>query len=123
MAKIIGLGGIFFQSSNPEKLREWYKEVLGLHSESWGAIFPFQENEPGYQVWSVFPKDSKYYEPSKSPFMINLRVDDLDAYLEEIKAKNVTLVGDPDSGEFGKFAWILDPDGNKLELWEPPKKE
>jgi catechol 2,3-dioxygenase-like lactoylglutathione lyase family enzyme len=123
MAKIIGLGGIFFQSSNPEKLRAWYKEVLGLHSESWGAIFPFQENEPGYQVWSVFPKDAKYYAPSTSPFMVNLRVDDLDAFLEEIKKKNVTLVGDPDSGEFGKFAWILDPDGNKLELWEPPKKD
>lgn len=123
MAKIIGLGGIFFQSSNPEKLHAWYKDVLGLHSESWGAIFPFQENEPGYQVWSVFPKDAKYYAPSTSPFMVNLRVDDLDAFLEEIKKKNVTLVGDPDSGEFGKFAWILDPDGNKLELWEPPKKD
>ncbi|HRE74425.1 MAG TPA: VOC family protein [Flavobacteriales bacterium] len=121
MAKIIGLGGIFFKSPDPAALRKWYCEVLGIKAEEWGTVFPFTENESGYNVWSVMKSDTEYFSPSTSSFMINFRVDDLDVFIAELIKKNISLCGDPQMGEYGKFAWILDPDGNKLELWQPPQ--
>lgn len=122
MAKIIGLGGVFFKSKNPEELRKWYSEKLGLHSESWGAMFPFSEKEIGYQVWSPTKIDNNYFAPSESSFMINFRVDNLEEFMEQLAKNGVELIGKPDFSDYGKFAWVLDPDGNKIELWEAPKK-
>lgn len=121
MSGIVGLGGVFFKSENPELLRKWYHEKLGIPSESWGTTFAFQKNEPGYQVWSPFRKDTTYFAPSTSSFMINFRVSNLEQFLSELREKNVEIVGTPEKSEFGFFAWILDPEGNKIELWEPPQ--
>lgn len=122
MAGIIGIGGVFFKSQDPEALRKWYLEKLGINSEAWGSIFPFRKEENGYQVWCPFKADTTYFSPGTSSFMINFRVEDLDGFLQELQAKKVELAGTPESGEYGKFAWVMDPDGNKIELWEPPVK-
>ena len=125
MKKVIGLGGVFFKCKDPEAQKKWYREHLGIESESWGAQFFYkQESENGkhdYNVWSPFKSDTPYFNPSQSTFMINYRVDNLDALLVELQKSGIDLVGHPEESEFGKFAWIMDPEGNKLELWEPPK--
>ena len=101
-------------------MRAWYQENLGIPMESWGAQLNWKAdpNPEPYSVLSFFKEGSEYMEPSKSGFMLNLRVDDLDATLADLRQKGVTIVGDPVSEEFGKFGWILDPDGNKIELWQ-----
>jgi predicted enzyme related to lactoylglutathione lyase len=125
MRKVIGLGGIFFKSNDPQKTREWYKTHLGIESESWGAQFNWRDNDnpeiKGSTAWSPFKKETTYFEPSDKPFMINYRVENLDVLLVELDQAGITQIGEMVSDEFGKFAWIMDPDGNKLELWEPPK--
>ena len=125
MKRVTGIGGIFYKSKDPDRLREWYRKHLGIESESWGS-FSFQwRDDPGYEdgqtVWSVFPADTKYFDPSNSSFMIDFRVEDLDWLLTQLRAEGIDV--DPKSGEasdFGKFGWIMDPDGNRVELWEPP---
>ena len=101
----------------------WYRDHLGLPTQPWGAPFLWQESEApdktGYTVWSPFDADSTYFAPSKQSFMINYRVDDLEALLADLKAKGVTVVGEMQTEPNGKFGWILDPEGNKIELWEP----
>ncbi|MBL7807698.1 MAG: VOC family protein [Saprospiraceae bacterium] len=106
-----------------ETTRAWYAQHLGIDMESWGAVFPYKNdpNEEAYSNLSFFKEDSNYLAPSTSRFMINFRVDDLDGLLEKLKAAGVPLVGNPENIEFGKFAWIMDPEGNKIELWEQPK--
>ena len=124
MAKITGIGGVFFKSRGDHAaLAAWYQKHLGLKLEDFGgAILRWPDDKAGdggQTVWHVAGKDSQWFSPSKSSFMINYRVDDLDGILKQLRAGGVTIVQGPDSDENGKFAWIMDPDENKVELWEP----
>ena len=121
MKKVTGIGGIFFKAKDPEQLRAWYRKHLGIESESWGFTFSWQDDpqkDGGQTVWSVFPADTKHFEPSHSSFMINFRVEDLDWLLTQLRAEGVD--SKMEASEFGKFGWIMDPEGNRIELWEPP---
>jgi predicted enzyme related to lactoylglutathione lyase len=126
MAKVTGLGGVFFKAENPGKQYEWYQKHLGIVSESdgSGAIFHWrQADDPkqrGMTVWSVFPRDTAYFGPGPSPFMVNYQVDDLDALLVRLAAEGVEIDPKRENHDYGKFAWIVDPEGNRIELWEPP---
>ena len=123
MKRVTGLGGVFFKTPDPDGVKDWYRKHLGIESEPWGFSFLWREldapEEKGCTVWSPFPSSTKYFEPSDQPYMINYRVDDLDALLAALAAEGVEIVGGPDTEENGKFAWILDPEGRKIELWEP----
>jgi predicted enzyme related to lactoylglutathione lyase len=124
MARITGIGGVFFKSRNDNAaLAAWYQKHLGLPLEGFGgAILRWPDDKAddnGLTVWHVAGRDSKWFSPSDSSFMINYRVDDLAEMLTQLKAAGVAVVGGPESHENGKFAWIMDPDGNKVELWEP----
>ncbi len=123
MAKVTGIGGVFFKSRNePAVLAQWYERHLGLKLEPWGgAILRWPEDrrdDGGLTVWTVAAQDSEWFAPSDSPFMINYRVDDLEALLAQLRADGVEVVAGPKSHENGLFAWIMDPAGNKLELWQ-----
>ncbi|MCX6151105.1 MAG: VOC family protein [Ignavibacteriales bacterium] len=124
MTRVTGIGGIFFKSKDPQKTRDWYNEHLGIQSESWGYSFEWRElDKPeikGSTIWSPFPDNTKYFQPSEKQFMINYRVDNLSELLEELRKEGVQVMEKTEESEFGKFGWILDPDGNKIELWEPP---
>lgn len=124
MAKITGIGGVFFKSRGKSaELAAWYRKHLGMPQEDWGgAILRWPEDraeDGGLTVWHVADGDTKWFSPSESSFMINYRVDNLVEMLDQLRAGGVKVVGGPESHENGKFAWILDPDGNKAELWEP----
>lgn len=122
--RITGVGGVFVRSKDPKALAAWYRDVLGVPVEAWGgAMLP--NNAPGrppYVVWSAFPQSTKYMDPSTREFMIDFAVDDLDAFLGKLKAKGVAVIKRDDSDPSGAFAWIIDPDGTKIELWQPKKK-
>ena len=122
MKRVIGIGGIFLKCSDVERSRNWYATHLGISLESWGAQFNFRDepNPEAYSVLSFFKSESPYFQPSNAAFMINFRVDDLDALVAALRQEGVELAGDPIAEEFGKFAWVIDPDGNKIELWEQP---
>ncbi|CCQ10201.1 Glyoxalase/Bleomycin resistance protein/Dioxygenase family protein [Pseudoalteromonas luteoviolacea B = ATCC 29581] len=124
MAKVTGIGGVFFKSTGDRaKLAKWYQDHLGLSLEPFGgAILHWQEdkaNDGGLTVWHVAEAQSEWFSPSSASFMINYRVDNLVELLAKLKADGVTILGEMEQHENGKFAWILDIDGNKLELWEP----
>ena len=124
MARITGIGGVFFKSrGDGAALAAWYRQHLGMALEDFGgAILRWPDDKAedgGLTVWHVASADSRWFSPSDSPFMINYRVDDLGALLTQLRADGVEIVGGPESHENGKFAWIMDPDGNKVELWEP----
>ena len=124
MAKVTGIGGVFFKSAGKgSELAAWYQKNLGIELESWGgSILKWTDDkvaDGGLTVWSTANSDSKWFSPSDSSFMINYRVDDLDELLASLKQNGVEILKGPDSEENGKFAWIMDPDGNKVELWEP----
>lgn len=124
MAKVTGIGGVFLKCrGDSAALAAWYQQHLGLPLETWGgAILRWPDDkaeDKGLTVWSLTDKDSQWFSPSDSAFMINYRVDDLDALLAQLQADGVAVVAGPESHENGKFAWIMDPDGNKVELWEP----
>ena len=118
---VTGIGGIFVRSKDPKALAAWYGTVLGIHMETWGgAILPYDAaGHPKMATWSAFPPGSDQMAPSTREFMINFAVDDLDAFVTRLKAHNVVILKRDDTDPFGKFAWILDPDGTKIELWEP----
>ena len=118
MAKVSGLGGVFYKVADPERTRAWYQEVLGIGGE-WGASFRWQDEsqDDPFSLLSPFKSDSDYFAPSTAGFMINLRVDDLDAMVEALEAKGIEILGTQNE-DYGKFAWILDPDGVKVELWQ-----
>ena len=127
MKRVVGIGGIFFKSKDPKALGAWYERHLGVTLEKYGGSkFPWRRaDDPEHKeltVWSPFAEDTKYFEPSQSPFMINYIVDDLDAVLDALKAEGVTVDDKRDDSPFGRFGWAMDPDGNRIELWEPPKK-
>jgi predicted enzyme related to lactoylglutathione lyase len=124
MAKVTGIGGVFLKcKGDAAALAEWYREHLGMPLESWGgAILRWPDdkaNDAGLTVWNLASHDSQWFSPSDSAFMINYRVDDLDALLVQLQAAGVAVIGGPEAHENGKFAWIMDPDGNKVELWQP----
>ncbi len=122
MAKVLGLGGIFFKAEDPAAVREWYARVLGFDVKSWGGAI-FNHPKTGKTNWSPFAADTKYFEPSAAPFMINFIVDDIDGVLAKAAAEGVEALGQQDEGGLGRFAWLLDPAGVKIELWEPAKSE
>lgn len=124
MAKVTGIGGVFFKSRGDHKaLAAWYQRHLGLTLSEWGgAVLRWPDDkaeDKGATVWHVAEKNSQWFSPSESSFMINYRVDDLDALIRQLKEGGVQILKGPESHENGKFAWIADPDGNKLELWQP----
>ena len=127
MERVIGLGGIFFKSKDPARLSAWYRKHLGLNVEDWGGV-TFQEGagsqlqplRKSFTLWSPFPDDTDYFRPSEKSYMINFRVHDLHAVLAELRQEGVEVDEKTDESEFGKFGWILDPDGTRIELWEPP---
>jgi len=127
MRRVIGLGGIFFKAKHPEKLGQWYRKHLGLNVEEWGGA-SFQEGagselKPGRQshiVWSPFEPETSYFAPSEKEFMINFRVHDLAAVLTALRAEGVEVDEKMEESEFGKFGWLMDPEGTRIELWEPP---
>ena len=124
MAKVTGIGGIFFKAKGDHKaLAAWYQTHLGIRLEPFGAAvlrWPDDTaNDKGVTVWSTAAADSKWFSPSESAFMINYRVDDMAGLLANLQAAGIEIVKGPESHENGKFAWIMDPDGNKVELWEP----
>ncbi|MEE8524601.1 MAG: VOC family protein [Thermoanaerobaculia bacterium] len=123
MKRVTGLGGVFFKTPDPDKLKDWYRKHLGIESDPWGFSFLWREledpDQKGYTVWSPFPDSTEYFDPGEQPYMINYRVDDLEALLPVLEAEGVQVVGGPDQEENGKFAWIVDPEGRKIELWEP----
>jgi catechol 2,3-dioxygenase-like lactoylglutathione lyase family enzyme len=116
MAKVTGLGGVFYKATDSAATSRWYKEMLGVGGE-WGATFAFAGDPEGYTVLSPFKATTDYFAPSEAGFMINLRVDDLDGMIADLGAKGIEILGRQDE-EYGKFAWILDCDGIKLELFE-----
>ena len=121
MEKVAGIGGIFFKASDPKALQAWYAANLGLPVDENGTIV-FEGSE-GQTVWSLFPRDTTYFAPSTAPFMVNYRVTNLEAMLAQLRAAGARVDEKIDSSEFGKFGWALDPEGNRIELWEPPRKK
>ena len=124
MAKITGIGGVFFKSStDPKALAAWYQRHLGLALEPWGgAVLRWaadQAGDGGVTAWHVADKDSQWFSPSTSSFMINYRVDDLDELVAQLRRDGVEIVKGPEVDDNGRFAWVMDPDGNKVELWQP----
>ncbi len=120
MKDILGIGGIFIKCRDKDNTLEWYKTVLGIDMQPWGAQFNWADDpsEKPYSILGLFKRSTDYFDPSEAPFMLNLRVRDLDELLVKLRAKNVTIVGEPTAEEYGKFAWILDPEGNKIELFQ-----
>ncbi len=119
--RITGIGGIFVTCKDKEALTKWYQDILGVPWDGYGSNFAFRDNlipNEAYSLWSAFPDDTDYLAPSTKEFMINFRVDDLKAFLETLKGKGVETVGEMLDEPYGKFAWIMDPEGTKIELWE-----
>ena len=122
MKRVTGVGGVFFKSEDPEKLKNWYAKHLGLNTDEYGCMFKMGGKEESHLLqWSVFKSDTDYMQPSTSPFMINYCVEDMEKLVEVLKSEGVEVVDDIAIYEYGKFVHIMDPDGNKIELWEPPK--
>ena len=119
--RVTGLGGFFFKTADPKKTKEWYRKHLGIPSNEYGWSFLWQDSEgnPGRTEWSPMKDDTPYFEPSKKQFMMNFRVEDLEGLLEVLKEEGVQIVGEMETYSYGKFGWIMDPEGNKVELWEP----
>lgn len=121
--KVTGIGGIFFRTNDPEKTKEWYGKNLGFAMSPHGSSFEFRNanrpDEINYLSWGAFPEDTEYFDPSQKEFMINYRVQHIDALVENLKANGVTVVDEIEEYDYGKFVHIMDNDGNKIELWEP----
>lgn len=125
--KALGVGGVFFRSPDPGKLAGWYRETLGLEVEAWGSTHgasfsPEAMPTNSFTVWSTFAADTEYFGNRSQAFMINLVVDDLDAALAKVRAGGGEVIPEKEEHDFGRFGWMVDPDGNRVELWEPPEK-
>ena len=125
MKGVTGIGGVFFKADNPSTLYQWYEKHLGIQLEpnGQGASFHWRDSQDqdAFTAWAIFPRNSDYFSPSRQPFMLNYRVDDLDGLLEELRAAGVWIDSKREDYDYGRFAWIMDPEGNRIELWEPPK--
>ena len=122
--KVTGIGGLFFKSKDTKASKDWYKKHLGFNTDDWGCTFWWKDkdgNECSTQ-WSPFKEDTDYFLPSKKDFMFNYRVENLEELLIQLKEEGVTIVGEIQEFDYGKFGWVLDNDGNKIELWEPIDK-
>ena len=124
MKRVIGIGGVFFKAKDPEKLRAWYKEHLGLQFDAYGSVVfdcPAEEEQRqiAQTVWSLFPEDTKYFDPSRASFMINYRVENLARLLDQLRDEGVEVEEKLEDFEYGRFGWVMDPEGNRIELWEP----
>ena len=121
--KVTGIGGIFFKAKDPKKMNDWYSKNLGLVTNEYGSLFEFRDAEQpeqkAYLQWSPFSENTDYFQPSKKEFMINYRVQNIEALVEELKSSGVQVVDEIATYEYGKFVHILDPENNKIELWEP----
>jgi predicted enzyme related to lactoylglutathione lyase len=125
MKRVTGIGGVFFQAKDPVALRAWYQKHLGIDVQQWGgAAFTWTDDtgKPanGTTVWSIGSAEGGHYAPSQAPFMINYRVADLAALLEALREEGCNVLEKTDDSEYGKFGWVIDPEGNKVELWQPP---
>lgn len=125
MKRVTGIGGIFIKAKDPDALRAWYRKHLGLDIQDWGGVAlqwqtPERPTPHGATVWSVFPSTSNYFAPSNAPFMVNYRVDDLRALLHTLRDEGCDVDTKTEETEYGKFGWVMDPEGNRVELWEPP---
>lgn len=123
MKKVTGVGGIFFKCQDPSKMKEWYQTHLGINTNQYGAVFEWYQGgdntKKGFTTWSPFKETTTYFEPSEKDFMINYRVEDLEALVAELKQNGVTILDDIETYDYGKFVHILDAEGNKVELWQP----
>lgn len=120
MKRVTGLGGVFFKADNPEKMQSWYAEHLGISGVfKWRELESPETTPPAQTIWSPFKKDTTYFAPSEKSFMINYRVENLAGLIAKLKEEGVTVIGEIAEYDYGKFGWILDPEGNKIELWEP----
>ena len=125
MKRVTGIGGIFFKSRDPKRLTDWYRTHLGMNIEAWGGMaFDWAgEDNPGgagSTIWSAFQDDTDNFAPSSAPFMINYRVADLHGLIAALREEGCQVLDKVDDSEYGKFGWVIDPDGNKVELWQPP---
>ena len=124
LKKVTGIGGLFFKAKDPKSLKEWYKNNLGMNIDQYGKMFDWREGDDashlGLTQWSIFNEKTKYFDPSEKSFMINYRVADLVSLVDELKSSGVTITDTLQSSEYGKFIHIMDIEGNKVELWEPP---
>lgn len=119
MKRVTGIGGVFFKTKDPQAMRNWYKQHLGFDTHAYGATFEGPDQQKGSITWSPFAEDTTYFDPSPKGFMLNFRVADLEALVTVLREEGVTFVGEMEVYDYGKFAWILDPEDNKIELWEP----
>jgi phosphoglycerate dehydrogenase-like enzyme/predicted enzyme related to lactoylglutathione lyase len=121
LKRVTGIGGLFFKTDNPKALKDWYKTHLGFNTDDWGCTFWWKDKngKDASTQWSPFKSDTNYFSPSKKDYMFNYRVENLEQLLIKLKEENVSIVGEIETYEYGKFCWILDSDGNKIELWEP----
>ena len=119
--RVTGIGGLFFKTKDPQQTKDWYQKHLGFNTDDWGCTFWWKDNEgnKASTQWSPFKDDTKYFAPSKKDYMFNYRVENLVELLAELEKEGVTIVGKMEEYDYGKFGWILDNDGNKIELWEP----
>lgn len=124
MKRVTGIGGLFFKTKDPKATKDWYKKHLGFNTDDYGSTFWWKDKEgkDSSTQWSLFKADTKHFEPSKKDFMFNYRVENLVALLAALKEEGVTILGEIEEYNYGKFGWILDNDGNKIELWEPIDK-
>ena len=125
MKRVTGIGGVFFKAKDPKALGAWYRTHLGINVEEWGgAAFRWADDNPdgaGSTIWNLFKADTSHFAPSASSFMINYRVDDLHALIAKLREEGCDVDEKVDESEFGKFGWVMDPEGNRVELWEPPE--
>jgi predicted enzyme related to lactoylglutathione lyase len=121
MERVLGVGGIFFKAKDPVQLKAWYRDNLGLPTDEHGETMFSAQGDPGaLLVWSPFPADTTYFAPSTAPFMINFRVKDLHAMLAQLRSAGAAVDDKVQEESYGKFGWVMDPEGNRIELWEPP---
>jgi predicted enzyme related to lactoylglutathione lyase len=125
MRRVTGIGGIFFKARDAVALRTWYQRHLGIDVQEWGgAAFTWTDAEgkpaPGTTIWTISAAEGDYFAPSTAPFMINYRVEYLHALVKALKEEGCNVLEKIEESEYGKFAWVIDPEGNKVELWEPP---
>lgn len=126
MKRVTGIGGIFFKAQDPKALGQWYQTHLGLALEAWGGVVfqwatPDNPGGTGTTIWSPFQQDTAYFGPGKAGFMVNFRVDDLHALLAALRAEGCAVDDKVEESEYGKFGWVTDPEGNRVELWQPPQ--
>ncbi len=122
MKRVTGIGGIFFKCEDPQSMKDWYAKHLGFNTDEYGTSFEWRqaddEQKKGFSVWSPFDAKTKYFEPSQKEFMVNYRVENLEWLLEELKKEGIVVLDEIEAIEYGKFAHIIDPEGNKIQLWE-----